>query len=767
MVERSMDEMAVASDKAGRKGRAPTTSAGAVYRAYLRRFLNWSRRVGFERKAAYTLAALAILFGLATYATFTKLGPAGPKPELVIGLLYLDIFFLLLLGALIAYRLVRLWLERRQGLAGSRLHLRLVVMFSALAVAPTIIVSAFSLTLFDLGIRSWFSDRVATAVNASKAVAERYLEEHQQNIRGDVLAMASDLNREAPLLINSPARFNQVVRAQAALRDLTEAVVFDNTGRVLARTGLSISFEFEPVPERAMAQAQLGDVVVLTAETDDRIRAIVRLDAFVNSYLFVGRFVDPDILSYIERTTEAVDQYRALEGRRFDMQVTFVLIFGVVALLLLLAAVWIGLNLATRMVRPIGDLIGAAERVSAGDLSARVHGAIDADEMGRLSRAFNRMTRQLEMQRRDLIDANRQLDTRRRFTEAVLGGVSAGVIGLDASGRIELPNRSAAELLGLPVADLEGRGLVEVIPEMAALFDEARGNHSRRSEGQIELKRGDRRITLLARISPEFEAGEISGYVLTFDDISELLSAQRKAAWADVARRIAHEIKNPLTPIQLAAERLKRKYINQIERDPQTFVECTDTIVRQVSDIGRMVDEFSAFARMPAPVMREENIVDLVREQVALQRAANAAVEFAIEGDRTPIRLVCDSRQVRQALTNLLQNAVDAIEGISPEERTAEPRRVAVSVRREVDQTVVEIVDNGKGLPDNDRDRLTEPYVTTREKGTGLGLAIVKKIMEDHGGRLVLADRDGGGARVRLIFPSAAAEQPVPAELRN
>ena len=554
--------------------------------------------------------------------------------------------------------------------------------------------------MFDFGIRSWFSERVSTAVTGSVAVAERYLEEHRQVIRGDVLAMANDINREAPFLVNNAARFSQVLRAQAVLRNLTEAVAFDSTGRVLARTTLALSFDYEPFPEEAMAKAKLGEVVVLTTDADDRIRAFVRLDRFVDAYLFVGRFVDSEILSYIARTREAVDQFTELEGRRLDIQVSFIMIFAMVALLLLLAAVWIGLNLATWLVQPISDLIGAAERISAGDFTARVSGPVEADEMGLLAKAFNRMTRQLDMQRSELMSANRQVDARRRFTEAVLGGVSAGVIGLDADARINLPNKSAASLLGVTVDSLAGRMLSEQIPEMTELLEQTRQTPFRQSERQIELNREKGKITLLARIKAEITDGKVSGYVVTFDDISALLSAQRMAAWADVARRIAHEIKNPLTPIQLSAERLKRKYLKQIKSDPETFVECTSTIVRQVGDIGRMVDEFSAFARMPAPVMRTENLIQLIREQVVLQKSAQSGIVFEFDADQEAVQLECDQRQIRQVLTNLLQNAIDAINAIDPVEAIGKPapeHKISIAVFREEANIVIDVEDTGRG----------------------------------------------------------------------
>ena len=711
---------------------------------------DWARRVGFLRKAAYALTLSAIASGVGSYTTFANAGPAGPDPEVVLGLLYLNLSLLLALGALVAHRLVNLWVERRQGLAGSRLHGRLVLLFSVVAVTPTIVVVVFSVLLFDFGIRSWFSERIGTAVRGSQAVAEAYLEEHRRNILGDALAMAKDLNRDAAMLLSRPQRLGQILRAQAAIRNLSEVVVFEESGKVLARTGLSLTFDFEPFPEDAFRRARAGEVATLTSDVD-RIRAIVRLEGYVDAYLYLGRYVEPEILAYIDRTKQAVAQYGELEGRRFDIQITFALIFAVVSLLLLFAAIWVGLNLATRLARPVSDLIGAAEKVSAGDLTARV-GEGEISELGTLSRAFNRMTRQLSAQRDDLIAAHSQEDTRRRFTEAVLGGVSAGVIGLDATGHINLPNRSAAQLLDVALSDLADRQLEDVLPEMADLLALSRRRPSRRAEGQIELSRGDRRITLLARVSAQRADGVVSGFVVTFDDISELQSAQRKAAWADVARRIAHEIKNPLTPIQLSAERLKRKYLRQIDQDPDTFEALTETIVRQVEDIGRMVDEFSEFARMPDAILEPANLSALLREQIALQDTAHPEIQYDLESPSENVWLNCDARQLRQAVTNLLQNGADSIDARDTED-SKEPGRIEIRLFVEPHRTSVVISDNGRGLPTQDRHRLTEPYVTTREKGTGLGLAIVRKIMEDHDGEIRILDRDGGGATAILDFP--------------
>lgn len=721
------------------------------------------RKLGDAAAALLTLCAL--LSGAATYAALTATPPFGTDPDTVTLLLTLDLALLLLLGAVIARRIVALWAERRRGLAGSRLHVRLVALFSLVAVAPTVLVAAFSSVFLYAGMQAWFSERVRTAIGESLEVARAYVSEHQQAIRGDVLAMANDLNRAAPRLLVDPAFFREVVVTQAALRGLTEALVFDGTDRVLARAGLTFILDFDPIPDDAVQRARAGEVVLMTGESEDRVRALIRLDRFVDTYLFIGRIVEPRVLAHMERVEGAAREYAELDAVRSSVQVTFSLIFLVVALLLLLAAVWLGLLIANQIVTPISALIAAAERVRGGDLSARVAEREPADEIGVLSRAFNRMTHQLESQRTDLIEANRQLDLRRRFTEAVLSGVSAGVVGLDDQGRVNLPNRTAADLLGVesPLA-LIGLPLTEVAPEFAEPLAAARRRPGRLAEQQVELRRpGQAPRTLLVRVAAEVVGGEIRGFVATFDDVTELMGAQRKAAWADIARRIAHEIKNPLTPIQLSAERLKRKYLKQIETDPETFVTCTDTIIRQVDDIGRMVDEFSAFARMPQAVMRPTELTELVRQAVFLRSSASPHIRFEARLPPAPLTLVCDGRQIMQALTNLLKNAAEAVDG----REGADLPRGEVTVRLEPGPEGASVVvdDNGRGLPVEERDRLTEPYVTTRSKGTGLGLAIVKKIMEDHGGSLRLSDREGGGASVSLLIPAnipPTAAEPSP-----
>jgi two-component system, NtrC family, nitrogen regulation sensor histidine kinase NtrY len=729
-----------------------------------RRFRIWAGRIGLGHKSAIALALAALGSGLATYLALTGTPPFARRPNAILSLLNLDLVLLLALGALVAKRLLQVWAERRRGLAGSRLQIRLVMLFSLIAVTPTIVVAVASYLFFSYGVESWFSDKVRTAISESLAVAEAYLREHKRAIRADALAMANGLNRAAAELELNPQQLTEVVSAQAALRGLTEAMVFDRAGQVLARSSLSFTLGFEQVPEYAMRIADEGDVVVMTNDSDDRVRALVRLDQFGPVYLFVGRYIEPRVLSYVEETQRAADQYEKMESKRSGIQVTFALIYLMVAMLLLVGVVTYGIHFATQLAVPISSLAAAAERVRGGDLAARVPVGERDDELASLSRAFNRMTYQIESQQRELREANRQLDERRRFTETVLTGVSAGVIGLDRTGQINLPNRSASALLGVDLERSIGRDLAEVAPEMAGLLEEAGRRPDRLAQSQVELARGKSTRTLLVRIAAECDEHEVSGFVVTFDDITELLSAQRQAAWADIARRIAHEIKNPLTPIQLSAERLKRRYLKEIKRgDVETFTICTDTIIRHVGDIGRMVDEFSAFARMPAPVLKPESLVEIVRQAVFLQRTAHPKIGFSTAFPRRPPIVSCDARVVGQAVINIVKNAIESIEARIVEEPQSAPGQIRVTVADAAGRAEVIVEDNGTGLPRHGRDRLADPYVTTRAKGSGLGLAIVKKIMEDHQGELLLEDGEPSGARVRMVFASEIRSRERPA----
>jgi len=724
------------------------------------RLNSWGNRLGLA------LIIAGIISGLATYAALTETPPFGNDPNTVIWLLNLDLIILLLLVMIIARRMVGLWSGRRQGLAGSRLHVRLVFIFSLLATAPAIIMTVFSAFFFYFGVQSWFSERVRTAVTKSQAVAEAYLSEHQQVIRADTLAMAQDLNRQADFFVTNPEAFNKAIATQTMFRNFSEAVVFDRNGHVYARAGMSYTLEQNPVPHFVLEQTRGGEVQLIAAESDDRVRALTRLDNFlVDAYLYVGRKADPVVMSHLSDTRQAVQEYEQLELQRSDLQVTITMIFVVVALLLLLAAIWFGLVFARQLVTPISALVAASDRVRAGDLTARIPEFDRIDEFDLLARAFNRMTIQIQEQRDELIRANRQLDERRRFTEAVLAGVSSGIIGVDAQGRITLANSSAAELLQRDAKDMTGLMIADIIPDIAALYDQAGQKPGKVMQAEMPYTcKDETKLILLVRIAIERIGEEQKGAVLTFDDITELQAAQRKAAWADVARRIAHEIKNPLTPIQLSAERLKRKYLGQITTDKDIFAQCTDTIIHHVGDIGRMVNEFSAFARMPEPVMQKENLTRHLREMIVLQQQAHHKISFETCGLDQPVQIICDAHQIRQAFTNIIQNAIDSVAARHGE--AAERKgKIRVALEKSDEAWLIIVMDNGLGLPkDEDPARLSEPYVTHREKGTGLGLAIVKKIMEDHHGKLVIGTpdwirekenwRDYGGATVSLLLPA-------------
>lgn len=720
------------------------------------RVSQWGRRVGLGRKLSIALTVIALGFAFATYATITGSSPLGADTQTVLILLQIDLVLFLLLGLVVARSLVGLWIERRRGQVGSRLHMRLAMLFSLIALAPAIIVSVFSAVFFNFGMENWFNDRVKTAIVESRAVAEAYLKEHKQVIRGDVLSMARDLERALPLLTENPRQFSRILAGQGLVRNLSEIYVFDGSGRILAKWALGFVIDRDPVAPEIIERARSGEVVLLTSEADDRLRAIIKLDRFLDAFLYVGRFVEPRVLEHIDKTERAAAEYANIEGRRSSIEITFAMIFILVGMLLLFVAIWVGLVFANRLSRPISDLAGAAERVRAGDLSARVEEGPDSDELGLLSRAFNRMTDQLEGQRHELVQANRQLDERRHFIETVLGGVSAGVIGVDAEGRINLANSSACSLLAMDIDEQIGADISEVVPELSAMIGDAHTRPNRLVEAQISMQRVGRDRTLLVRLAADVVDRKVSGFVITFDDITELVAAQRKAAWSDVARRIAHEIKNPLTPIQLAAERLRRKYMNEITSDPETFSNCTDTIIRQVGDIGRMVDEFSAFARMPRPEMERENIGKICREALVLPRSAHPEIEFVSDIPGDPVMITGDSRQLSQVLTNLIQNAIDAIDGrVADGQAELAAGEIQLSLSLTEEDAEIVITDNGKGLPVEKRDRLTEPYMTTRTKGTGLGLAIVKTILEDHGGVLELKDRPDGknGASIRVMLP--------------
>ncbi len=747
------------------------------WRALRRRLNRWVSRVDLYPRLELAAAILVVLLGLSSYALLAGKGaPAGAvSPTLVTVVLVANLIPLMGLIVLIARRIAILLANRRRGMAGARLHVRLVALFAGIAAVPTLLVVIFASLLFQFGVQFWFSDRVKTVLDGSNQVAQAYVEENRQRVVDDIIAMASDIDNYARDFGLGTPLFGKGLQFQLAARNLTEAAVFGRTSAGIQPYGLAGLDA--PVLKLRLARidfaaAQNGATSIVN-KGGDRVEAVVRLDPGGERYIYVSRKVDPAVLARAARAAGALGEYNALIERSRAMQLRFNLILMAVSLLTLAIAVWFALWLANRLVAPIARLALATERVGAGDLDARVPVRGSPDELGTLARAFNRMTAQLRTQQTALIDANRQLDTRRQFTEAVLTGVSAGVLSIDARGVIRHANRSAAALLETSEAALAGQPLARAVPELAALLDQARDSGD--ASDQVRIARAAETQTLSVRIAAEAvgETGADGGYVLTFDDISAQLADQRRAAWADVARRIAHEIKNPLTPIQLAAERLQRKYGRQIAEDPDTFADLTSTIIRQVGDLRRMVDEFSAFARLPRPVFAPESLEAIVRQALVLQEVATPAVALTL--DMPPLApLVCDRQQMARALTNLLKNAAESvaarIERDAADHGLAIAGLISIHVSDDGDRVTIALTDNGIGLPVEGRDRLTEPYVTTRARGTGLGLAIVKKIIEDHGGNLDLGDAPGGGAIVRASFSrhldagshDAAGDQQLP-----
>jgi two-component system nitrogen regulation sensor histidine kinase NtrY len=707
-----------------------------------------------RRNLASLLAVIALISVVVTYTVITGSGePLGIRPGRMGTLLVINLGILIVLAGIIGTRIFGLWTALRAGSAGSKLQKRILVLFSLVTIVPTLIVSIFSAMFFNLGIQTWFDERVQTAVGESLMVAEAYLSEHKENIRADALAMAGDLNHAASLIVTNPQEFNRIVATQSALRLLTETLVFQKN-RILAQGRLSFALAFERISPDVMERAARGEVVILTGD-DDKVRALVKLDSLDDTYLLVGRLIDSKVIGHMQSAQGAVSAYGTLKTQMDRLQVTFLIVFVTLATLLLLSSIGYGMVFAARLTNPISSLVQAAERVRAGDFSAHVVVSDNKDEIGTLARAFNRMTEQLEAQRSELIEANRRLDERRRFSEAVLSGVSAGVIALDRQKKITLFNRSASTILeSIGTSLTQDASIMEILPGINELLAQAEHLAGDISQSSLAITRGQQTITLHVRVTVEKLGEEIEGFIVTFDDITLLVAAQRNAAWSDVARRVAHEIKNPLTPIQLAAERLKRKYLKYIEADEQdNFTRYTDTIAKNVGDIGKMVEEFVSFARMPTPVFSDEDLVPIIKKSVFSAQVANPTLNYTLDVPDHPVLLHCDERQITQVLTNLLKNAAEAIETrmeLAPDkEKTG---TISVSLRCGESAVSLVIEDNGIGFPQGDIGKMLEPYVTTRNKGTGLGLSIVKKIVDDHKGMINIENVESGGARVSLSF---------------
>ena len=705
-----------------------------------------------QRNIALLLVLAAVISVIATYIVITggSNSPLGIKPKRVVNYLIIDITLLTLLVSVLAVRVYNLWKSLRIGSIGSQLQKRILILFSIVTITPTLIISIFAAVFFNLGIQTWFNDRVQTAVNESLAVAEAYLTEHKENIRGDAIAMAADLNQMAELASTNPVEFNRIVEEQSTLRLLTESAVLRGN-RIIAQGQLSFALAFEHIPQEVFVRAAKGEVVIMTTE-DDKVRAVIRLDNLSGAYLLVGRLIDNQVLSHMQHTQGAVNEYNNLRDHLEKLQLSFSLVFVTLTLLLLVSSIWYGMVFAARLTIPIASLVQAAERVRGGDFSARVVTADQKDEVATLSRAFNRMTEQLDAQRGELIDANRRLDERRRFSEAVLAGVSAGVIALDRDKNITLFSRSASSIMGNVDQQISpGTSIGEILPGIHELLLQAEHMPGEVAHNTLTINKNGKTISLHLRVTVEQFDSEIEGFIVTFDDITPLVAAQRNAAWADVARRVAHEIKNPLTPIQLAAERLKRKYLKFITEDQDTFVRYTDTISKHVGDIGKMVEEFVSFARMPTPKFSNEDLTGIIKKAVFSAQVGNPAIEYQLNVPDHEIVSYCDEGQMTQVFTNLLKNAAESIEARMTT-NVDEKGRIGIDVSCNNGAVDIVIEDNGTGFPPGQIPQMMEPYVTTRSKGTGLGLSIVKKIVEDHKGRINLENTDSGGARVLLSF---------------
>jgi two-component system nitrogen regulation sensor histidine kinase NtrY len=700
-------------------------------------------------------AGLAMLSAAVTFVVLADLTPISPTHQVVVTLLLINALTVLLLLGIIAHEVWMLVQARRRGRAAARLHVRIVALFSVVAAVPAILVAVVASVTLDRGLDRLFSTRTKSIIENSLIVADAYLQAHALMVRGDILAMAFDVSRAKPMYEQERTRFQQFFSAQARVRGLSAAVIIDSEAKVVERADVMTN---QPVALPAVAalasitdtEPQIGMLL-----STNSVAAVIKLRGYDNAYLNIIRPLDPRVIAQLRETQATVSDFANLEARRVGVQLAFALMYTVIALAVLLSAAWLGLSFANRLVAPIRRLIGAANIVSTGNLYIQVPVQRSEGDLAQLGETFNRMTYELRTQRDDLMRARDVIDQRRRFTEAVLAGASAGVIGIDAEGRISILNRSAEKLIDRLEAAVIGHSLAEIVPELKDVFANAQLGIQRLVQGQVTINRQGRERNLSVRVTTEQSPGGERGYVITLDDITELVVAQRSSAWADIARRIAHEIKNPLTPIQLSAERLRRKYGSVITEDRAVFEQCTDTIVRQVEDIKRMVDEFSKFARMPKPVIAAEDVADTVRQAVFLMRVGNADIAIDLELAEDPMPARFDRRLISQALTNIVKNAAEAIAAVPSAERGG--GRIRVIAARDGDDVVIDVIDNGIGLPKENRNRLLEPYVTTREKGTGLGLAIVGRILEEHGGRIELHDASEKypgqrGAWMRLHF---------------
>ena len=713
--------------------------------AYGTRATFWGNLTRIRRRRRVRNVAtlgLVLLGPVLALVTFLVLGPLdqGASALSLRLVLLADLVYVLVVAALVLSQIARLVSARRAKSAGSRLHLRLTGAFALLALIPTVTVAVFAGLTVNIGLEGWFSDRVSRVVGSSLAAAEAYEQEQREDLAADARALARyiDTVRGAQIIGDREVLTDGQLQVQRGLR---EAYLIDGTGEIRARGNRSYLFDFEE-PSAAQLQTATDEGIAIIEDWEhNEFRALVPLASYVDRFLYVSRDVDGDILSLLDETQETVRLYQQLESERGRVLFEFGLLYLGFAVILILAAIWLGLWFAERLSGPVGRLTGAAQRVGAGDLDVQVREEDGDDEIAMLGRYFNQMTKQLKGQRQTLLANTEQIERRRRLFDSVLGSVTSGVVGVDPNGKITFANRSAERLLDWREDQKETVPLSVAVPEFAALFALLKAGPQEVAQGEVKVTRNGRLENLLVRMATRRnEDGRLEGYVVAFDDVTDLVSAQRMAAWGDVARRIAHEIKNPLTPIQLSAERIKRKFGPRLGEDADSLEQMTDVIVRQTGDLRRIVDEFSKFARMPEPDRQTNDLAEIVRDAVVLQQSGQPEVEIASDLPNDTVFSEVDATMIGQALTNLIKNAGEAIESLQKKGAPdGHVPRIEVRMETGPQGARITISDNGIGLPE-DRARLFEPYVTTRDEGTGLGLPIVKKIIEEHGGTLTLDD---------------------------
>jgi two-component system nitrogen regulation sensor histidine kinase NtrY len=701
----------------------------------------------YDRLAACMAVMLVAMVALSAWLLRRSAEPGSLLSPPMIALLLIAILLPAIALMVLYARKVAVRRAERGGLGSGRLHTRMVALFSVIAAVPTVLVAIFASLLFQSGLEFWFSNRARGMLENSVQLARNTYNTEVERVSVNTVTAASDLADYLSATTLDDPRFQEAfARNQVLNRNLSEAIIF-TYGADRQIRALALVNPYDRPLDKVIPPARIEELrkrQVVPVNSPDRIGAVTRINYGPNTYLYAARVFEPQFRDQIQRASDVLRDYRSLLAKSRINQLRFNAALLLGSLIIVGLAILTALRLADRLVRPVGELVSAAGRIEAGDFSARVPVMKSEDEVQTLAAAFNRMTGRLEEQTNALLAANTQLETRRAFIEAVLSSVTAGVVAVDTGHRILLLNRSAEGLLRRSQHEVEGKELASLSPELDEFM---RGDKS--DANVLIIADSGQRTLAVKRVRYQ------DGSVLTFDDITDQLSDQRRAAWSDIARRIAHEIKNPLTPIQLAAERLQRRFGAEVSSDTETFERLTGTIVRQVGDLRRMVDEFSNFARMPKPVFREENVFEIARQALFLHEVAHPAIAFVLEPPQGDFRMVCDRRQLAQALTNVVKNGVEAIEGRRNRgEHSLAGDRVELKLHQEDDQLVIDVLDTGIGLPE-DRERLTEPYMTTRVRGTGLGLAIVKKIVEEHIGEIAFLDRPGGGTHVRISFNTA------------